>query len=63
MPPLSPILHRSSELLPTATPIATTASQHFLHSFFSRPAEVSAPELIGCLLVKQQPDGELLWLA
>ncbi|MFZ9713783.1 MAG: DNA-3-methyladenine glycosylase [Vulcanococcus sp.] len=30
-------------------------------SFFARPAEVVAPELIGCLLVKRQPDGELLW--
>ena len=30
-------------------------------SFFVRPAEVVAPELIGCLLVKRQADGELLW--
>ena len=30
-------------------------------SFFARPAEVVAPELIGCLLVKRQADGELLW--
>jgi len=30
-------------------------------SFFARPAEVVAPELIGCLLVKRQPNGELLW--
>ena len=30
-------------------------------SFFARPAEQVAPELIGCLLVKRQPDGELLW--
>ena len=29
--------------------------------FFVRPAEVVAPELIGCLLVKRQADGELLW--
>jgi len=29
--------------------------------FFARPAEVVAPELIGCLLVKRQADGELLW--
>jgi DNA-3-methyladenine glycosylase len=28
---------------------------------FARPAEVVAPDLIGCLLVKRQPDGELLW--
>ncbi len=30
-------------------------------SFFARPAEQVAPELIGCLLVKRQPSGELLW--
>jgi DNA-3-methyladenine glycosylase len=30
-------------------------------SFFCRPAEQVAPDLIGCLLVKRQPDGELLW--
>jgi len=29
--------------------------------FFARPAELVAPELIGCLLVKRQPTGELLW--
>ena len=30
-------------------------------AFFARPAEQVAPDLIGCLLVKRQPDGELLW--
>jgi len=30
-------------------------------AFFARPAEQVAPELIGCLLVKRQADGELLW--
>jgi DNA-3-methyladenine glycosylase len=30
-------------------------------SFFARPAEQVAPELIGCLLVKRQASGELLW--
>jgi len=30
-------------------------------SFFARPAEVVAPDLIGCLLVKRQDDGSLLW--
>ena len=29
--------------------------------FFCRPAEQVAPELIGCLLVKRQPGGALLW--
>ena len=28
---------------------------------FARPAEVVAPDLIGCLLVKHQEGGELLW--
>jgi len=50
---------------PQATPIATTTSKqhpdHFPHSFFARPAELVAPELIGCLLVKRQADGALLW--
>jgi len=30
-------------------------------SFFARPAECVAPELIGCLLVKRQAQGALLW--
>ena len=42
---------QSSVLPPIATPIATTLSQHLPHAFFARPAEVVAPELIGCLLV------------
>ena len=47
--------------IPQATPIAITPSQHLLQSFFARPAEQVAPELIGCLLVKHQASGELLW--
>jgi DNA-3-methyladenine glycosylase len=51
---------------PTATPIATTKSifNYFPalpQAFFARPAEVVAPDLIGCLLVKRQEDGSLLW--
>lgn len=30
-------------------------------AFFARPAEVVAPELIGCRLVQRQADGSLLW--
>ena len=30
-------------------------------SFFCRPAEVVAPELIGCRLVKRQDNGDFLW--
>ena len=36
-------------------------SQYLPQSFIVRPAEQVAPELIECLLVKQQPSGELLW--
>ena len=48
-----------------ATPIATQRiTKDFPalpHAFFCRPAEVVAPELIGCRLVKRQASGELLW--
>jgi len=44
-----------------AIPIATTPSLHLPQSFFARPAELVAPELIGCLLVKRQADAALLW--
>jgi DNA-3-methyladenine glycosylase len=30
-------------------------------SFFARPAERVAPELVGCRLVRRQADGSLLW--
>ncbi len=30
-------------------------------SFYKRPAEVVGPDLIGCLLVKRQLSGDLLW--
>jgi len=43
------------------TPKATTLSQSLPQSFFARPAEQVAPDLIGCLLVKRQPTGEQLW--
>ena len=46
---------------PKPPPIATNLSQRLPLSFFARPAEQVAPELIGCLLVKRQPTGELLW--
>jgi DNA-3-methyladenine glycosylase len=41
--------------------LAATAIQYLPQSFFCRPAEVVAPELIGGLLVKRQAGGELLW--
>ena len=52
-------------IIPSATPIAIQfISKDFPalpHAFFCRPAEVVGPELIGCLLVKRQVDGCLLW--
>jgi len=47
-------------LLPSSSsfPFAATPSQHLPPSFFARPAEVVASELIGCLLVKRQADKE-----
>ena len=51
----------TQHFLTEATRIATTPSQHLPQSFFARPAELVAPDLIGCLLVKRQADGELLW--
>ena len=39
----------------------TPSPDHLPQSFFARPAEQVAPELIGCLLVKRQSNGELLW--
>jgi DNA-3-methyladenine glycosylase len=61
--PQQPVSTRQqpSALPYSATPIATTPTQHLPQSFFCRPAERVAPELIGCLLVKRQPSGELLW--
>jgi DNA-3-methyladenine glycosylase len=44
-----------------ATSIATDHPPALPQSFFARPAEVVAPELIGCRLVKRQASGELLW--
>ncbi|MEB3260102.1 MAG: DNA-3-methyladenine glycosylase [Cyanobacteriota bacterium] len=45
----------SPPLLPSAAATALPPA------FFARPAEVVAPALIGCLLLKRQPDGALLW--
>ena len=54
-----------STLNPKANPIATQSIRQDFpalpHAFFCRPAEVVAPELIGCRLVKRQDDGDLLW--
>ena len=44
-----------------ATPKAVEAFPALPQSFFARPAELVATDLIGCLLVKRQPSGELLW--
>ena len=42
-------------------PIAADHPPALPRSFFARPAEVVAPELVGCLLVKRQAGGALLW--
>ncbi len=47
--------------LSKATSIATKTITALPQTFFSLPAEFLAPELIGCLLVKRQEGGELLW--
>ena len=44
-----------------ATPKAINTFPAFPQAFFARPAELVAPDLIGCLLVKRQEDGSLLW--
>jgi DNA-3-methyladenine glycosylase len=44
-----------------STVFATLAELSLPGSFFCRPAQAVAPDLIGCLLVKRQPSGELLW--
>ena len=41
--------------------LATGAMDVLQPGFFARPAEVVAPELIGCLLAKRQESGALLW--
>ena len=46
--------------LPLAAPLPSSASVLPPH-FFARPCEQVAPELLGCLLVKRPPTGELLW--
>ena len=54
-------LHFHNTSFSVATPIATKHFPALPHAFFCRSAEVVAPELIGCRLVKRQADGSLLW--
>jgi len=44
-----------------ATPIATKTIPAPPPILLRPPAELVAPQLIGCLPVKRQPTGELLW--
>ena len=30
-------------------------------NFFARPAQIVAPDLVGCRLVKRQDNGSMLW--
>ena len=48
-------------MLAPITPVNTPTTAPLPPSFFARPAQAVAPELIGCLLVKRQADGALLW--
>ena len=52
---------RLSITIPIANKAITGDFSALSHSFFCRPAEVVGPELIGCLLVKCQTGGSLLW--
>ena len=42
-------------------PITSSVCSAIPRPFFARPAEEVAPDLLGCLLVKRQAGGELLW--
>ena len=50
-----------AKAIPIATPSIANDFPALPHAFFCRPAEVVAPELIGCRLVRRQADGGLLW--
>ncbi|MEN9495098.1 MAG: hypothetical protein RLZZ137_138 [Cyanobacteriota bacterium] len=52
---------KGEQALPLPPSPSARASQSLPCSFFARPAQAVAPELIGCLLVKRQADGVLLW--
>jgi DNA-3-methyladenine glycosylase len=54
-------LYCSSAPRLSATQVTPIAVPRLPQAFFARPAEVVAPELVGCLLVKCQSSGELLW--
>ena len=47
--------------MPTAIHLLASDFPAQPQSFFARPAEVVAPDLVGCRLVKRQDDGSLLW--
>jgi len=53
-------MHFYSVMFSQATPIATKPLPALSPSFFARPAEQVAPELIGCLLVLQVVSDEVL---
>lgn len=54
-------LYCSSAPRLSATQVTPIAVPRLPEAFFARPAEVVASELVGCLLVKCQSSGELLW--
>ncbi len=61
LPSKKGLLFHTSPPRSPAAPIASQSLPALPPSFFTRPAELVAPELIGCLLVKCQATGELLW--
>ena len=48
-------------MLPGVNETGLLMSSKLPDCFYARPAEVVAPGLIGCRLVKRQPSGDLLW--
>ena len=47
--------------MPTAIHLLASDFPAQPQSFFARPAEVVAPDLVGCRLVKRQDNGSLVW--
>ena len=66
---IEPVCHRKlvdqccrlSIIPPIANKAITGDFSALSRSFFCRPAEVVGPALVGCMLVKRQLSGELLW--
>lgn len=53
--------HQDAQDCTTAALVSLDLTCALKLAFFARPAQVVAPDLIGCLLVKRQSSGDLLW--